>query len=148
MDNVDVSAEDIEPPDSLPDLRRVVATVMRHAKVGSWDIAVVLCSDRFIGQLNETYRAKAGPTDVLSFPAGDETASGDIVISLDSVYRNAQAFDVPPDEELIRVAVHGALHLAGYAHDGVALGDADSLDNPMLQLQEKLVTLMMEEQSL
>ncbi len=146
MENVELSLEDIEPPERIPDLPAAVGRVLRHHGASGWDIAIVLCSDTFIHDLNRTYRDKDEPTDVLTFTANDDPVEGDIVVSLETVARNSAEYSVPLDEELIRVAVHGALHLAGYSHEGVSLGDPAASEHPMLQTQENLVKWIMEEQ--
>ena len=64
---------------------------------GSVELSVVLCGDKYITELNQEWRNKAAPTDVLSFPAtdwddlipGTPLALGDIVISLDTAGRQA-----------------------------------------------------------
>ncbi|MFW6181507.1 MAG: rRNA maturation RNase YbeY [Spirochaetota bacterium] len=79
-------------------------------------LALVVSSDAFISRLNLRYRGVEEPTDVLSFPAGDEGELGDIVISLDAARRQAAAYGRSPEEEFIHLYVHGLLHLLGYNH--------------------------------
>ena len=98
-------------------------------------VAVCLISDAEIARLNQTYRKKAGPTDVLSFPAngagrpearprkailppGDTPAHlGDIAISPAAARRNARGLGRTVNEELRVLILHGVLHLAGYDHE-------------------------------
>ena len=79
------------------------------------------------------------PTDVLSFNAGstyqDEEgvewfSAGDIVISVDTLAKNAVEFEVSQDQELKRLLIHGVLHLSGMDHSD------NSPEQPMLQFQE------------
>jgi len=107
-----------------------------------WDVSVVFCRDAFIRELNKTYRHIDSPTDVLSFEQGDDYYdeddnlrfnAGDIVISLDSLKKNAETFNVPINEELKRLLIHGILHLSGMDHS-----DNDP-QQEMLQLQEKIL---------
>lgn len=66
---------------------------------------------------NRTYRAINKPTDVLSFTSGERGEyAGEIVICPACVQINATAQRVSFKEELVRVSVHGALHLLGYDH--------------------------------
>jgi probable rRNA maturation factor len=79
---------------------------------------------------------------VLSFPEeegrkGDPVA-GDIAISLDALRRNAVQFDVPQNEEMKRLLVHGLLHLAGMNH-------GEGRGGKMLVLQEKLLGMLQSE---
>jgi len=78
-------------------------------------VAVCLVSDSEIARLNRTYRGKAGPTDVLSFPAGGR--GGDIAISPAAARRNARSLGRAVSAELRVLILHGVLHLAGYDHE-------------------------------
>jgi len=99
-------------------------------------VAVCLVTDAEIARLNRAYRGKAGPTDVLSFPANGscaplpaaaESAStgeaasgvhwGDIAISPAAARRNARLLGRNLDQELCVLILHGVLHLAGYDHE-------------------------------
>jgi probable rRNA maturation factor len=84
---------------------------------------------------------------VLSFPASqtvnedgeDRYIPGDIVISLESLKRNAAEFGISEEEELRRLLVHGILHLDGMDHTVNALDEAALAAEPMLCLQEKII---------
>jgi probable rRNA maturation factor len=115
------TAVDVAPrPRGLTRLSRFCASALESAGYSSWSIEVLLCSDERMAALNERYRGRTGPTDVLSFPR-DETApadsvSGDIAISVETLRRNAARFGVSENEEMKRLLVHGLLHLAGMDH--------------------------------
>ncbi|MAE70382.1 MAG: rRNA maturation RNase YbeY [Gemmatimonadetes bacterium] len=85
-------------------------------------IDVVLGSDDLLARLNETYRGKAGSTDVLSFPlmdgvkAPNDLLLGEIYISLQMASEQARDTDTSLEVELARLVIHGALHLFGYDH--------------------------------
>lgn len=79
-------------------------------------------------ELNNQYRHKDKPTDVLSFPLNERPADnelneygilplGDIVICLSVARHQAEESRVPLKEELARLVVHGLLHLFGYDHE-------------------------------
>ncbi|MFW5684408.1 MAG: rRNA maturation RNase YbeY [Spirochaetota bacterium] len=156
MKEVELSSENVEPPQWMPDLAAVAERVYHEIDRQAWEVAVLLCDETRIQELNETYRKASGPTDVLTFShheeeprtsIGSETTpiSGDIAISLPIVEANALAFDVAPTEEFLRVYVHALLHLAGYTHEGVDLTSAQAHDHPMLGLQERLVAALIKE---
>lgn len=81
-------------------------------------------------QLNQTWRDKPGPTNVLAFPPPDLAAAGlpddvpaefgDLVICLPVVIREAAEQGKAPLAHLAHLVVHGTLHLLGYTHDGEA----------------------------
>ena len=155
MKTVDVSSEDVEPPDWLPDLSRVAEFTFQTISISDFDVSVLICTDARMSELNSTYRGIDGPTDVLSFSQneGDHIPStgpgglqGDVVISLDTIRANAVRFGVSVAEETVRVAVHGLLHLAGYEHEGATLSETATAEHPMLHLQEQIVGALTKEQ--
>lgn len=103
----------------------VLATLEAEGRAG--EATVVVTSDEAVAELNERYRDVTGPTDVLSFPAQEETPDfvtapemsaylGDIIIALPYTQRQAASLNRPLAAELRLLAVHGALHLLGYDH--------------------------------
>jgi probable rRNA maturation factor len=153
---IDVSADDVEPPDWTPDVKAAARAVLDALSVTEYEVSILFCSDSRMRDLNSTYRGIAEPTDVLSFSqdegdripsSGPDCLRGDVVVSLESVRRNAAQLDIEPAEEALRVAVHGILHLAGYEHAGVSLADPGAADHPMLSLQERIVHELVKEQN-
>lgn len=90
-------------------------------------LALSLVGDAAIRRLNREHRGKDKATDVLSFPlasphdvASDgapERLLGDIVISLDTAKRQARAYGATLDAELLRLLIHGLLHVLGHDHE-------------------------------
>ncbi|MCB0354871.1 MAG: rRNA maturation RNase YbeY [Bdellovibrionales bacterium] len=96
------------------------------------EVSIVFTTDSDIQALNKNYRAKDKPTDVLSFSllegAPVPTQSlGDVVISLDTAERQAKVLGVPLDDELLRLLIHGLLHLIGYDHENVPKEEANRM---------------------
>ena len=86
-------------------------------KVG--EIGYLFVDDEKILEVNREYLGHDYYTDVITFDYDeDETVSGDIVISLDTVRSNAQLFGKTYEEELYRVINHGILHLCGINDKG------------------------------
>ena len=81
---------------------------------------MVLCDDPFIQQLNAQHRGKDKPTDVLSFAQDDPEYPGDIVISLPTAARQAEAAGWELEHELALLGVHGLLHLLGHDDETAA----------------------------
>lgn len=77
---------------------------------------VVFLSDDGLLEINREYLNHDFYTDIITFPIEetDEYLEADIYISLDRVLENALAFGVTYEEELLRVVLHGGLHLCGY----------------------------------
>ena len=112
-----------------------------------YEVGLRLTDDRQIQILNHQYRSLNQPTDVLAFAATEVDITipqdfeeplylGDIVISLDTAARQAQAQNHSLIIELAWLASHGLLHLLGWDHP-----DAPSL-NRMLDKQSDLVQLV------
>ena len=97
-------------------------TILRHAGQYRGELSVVLINERAMRVLNAQYRGKAWPTDVLSFPQpsprdGAEHLIGDVVISLQTATRQAKERTSTLHGEIVRLLVHGVLHLLGYDHE-------------------------------
>jgi len=102
------------------EVARMVKAAARAEGRDDLEVALRLCGDLAIHELNRGYRKKDKPTDVLAFamregPAGAADASvlGDIVISVDTARRQAKKGLYA---ELLFLASHGLCHLLGYDH--------------------------------
>ena len=83
-------------------------------------ISVAFVGKAAIEKLNRQYLGHTGPTDVISFGMGRDApgmpAIGDIYICPDVARRNAKRLGISEREEIARLVVHGALHVAGHEH--------------------------------
>ena len=86
-------------------------------KVG--DVAYIFCNDEKILEVNREYLQHDYYTDIITFDYTEEnTISGDLFISLDTVRSNSEQLGVNYDQELRRVIIHGILHLCGIDDKG------------------------------
>jgi probable rRNA maturation factor len=138
----------VKPRPWFADCRAFVLRVLEKLRIDSWEVSILFCDDPFIAELNSRYRGIEAPTDVLSFSQADDCGSpapggedrelaGDIIISLESMRRNAAEAEVSDNEELKRLLVHGLLHLMGLDHE--------KEPSDMLGRQEKLLSDFSEE---
>jgi len=101
-------------------VRAIERTLAHAAPHVRGDVTLVLTGDEAVRRLNKRYRGKDRATDVLSFGLGDGRQRGepfgDIVISVDAARRQAREYGATTRQEIVRLAVHGALHLCGYDH--------------------------------
>ena len=100
------------------ELARMVRAAALHEGRDELEVAVRLCGDAAIHELNAAWRGKDRPTDVLAFAqreaaAADAGLLGDIVISVDTARRQARR---GLHAELLHLASHGLCHLLGYDH--------------------------------
>ena len=85
------------------------------------ELSLLFCDDGFMAELNEKYRNKTGPTDVLSFAQefehhGHPEVLGDIVISLETVERFCKGERAAMRAEIKLLFCHGLLHILGHGH--------------------------------
>lgn len=117
-------------------LRSVFSSARRPARGG---VAVVFVAPARMRKLNREWRGKNRPTDVLSFappsvPMHAPHSWGDIVLCPSYIRSEARRRGIPFREELLRVTIHGMLHLFG--HDHATARD----ERRMFGLQERALT--------
>ena len=84
-----------------------------NKKVG--DINYIFVDDETMLDINRRFIGHDYYTDHIGFDySKDDSLSGDIYISLDTVRTNAELYQVEPEEELRRIIIHGLLHLCGF----------------------------------
>ncbi|MFI3170230.1 MAG: rRNA maturation RNase YbeY [Faecalibacterium sp.] len=110
-------------------IRRACNAVLEYEKFeGNAEISVSFVDNAKIAEMNHEYRNKPMPTDVLSFPLGEngvydineETGSkmlGDIVISMERAVEQAELYGHILQREVAYLTVHSMLHLLGYDHE-------------------------------
>jgi probable rRNA maturation factor len=113
-------------------LEEFLRQLRREIGLGPECVAVRLIDDREMARLNQTYRNKKGPTDVLSFAEQEwrkpatlarQTNKargkflGDIAIAPKVAGRNAKSLGRTLPDELKVLILHGVLHLLGYDHE-------------------------------
>lgn len=126
--------EDLQLPEAMGSLEEMENIVRRAVEitgplydVENSEVSVTLTNDEHIHSLNREYRGLDRPTDVLSFAFvdseepeiedGPETeVLGDIIISLERAWAQAQEYGHSMERELSFLTVHGMLHLLGYDH--------------------------------
>ena len=119
-------------------MEAAVRHVLRAEGVEAAEISVALVGDDEIAALNQQYLSHEGPTDVISFHLHDrgEPPLGDVYVGVEQAARQAAGFGASvADEEVLRLAVHGTLHVLGYEHPE---GD-DRAGSPMFARQEALL---------
>ncbi len=118
-------------PGSL--LERAVRNTVSGERRSGGEVSLTLLSDGAIQALNRDYLGKDSITDVISFSLGEDgELLGDIYVGMSQAERQAVDLDVPLDEELARLAIHGVLHVLGHDHPA----GPEREDSPMYALQE------------
>jgi rRNA maturation RNase YbeY len=92
-------------------------------------ISYIFCSDEYLFAMNERYLNASYFTDVITFDYVErEFIFGDIFISVDRVKENAKLYKQKYFREMLRVILHGILHLCGYK---------DKTEREMAQMRKK-----------
>lgn len=108
------------------------------------ELAVRVVGEDESAALNRRYRGRAGPTNVLAFPAhlevpapaGEALPWGDLVICAPVLAREAEEQDKDLDAHWAHIVVHGVLHLGGYDHETQA--DAERMESREREILEAL----------
>jgi probable rRNA maturation factor len=137
-------------------LELFLARVRRELGLTEADLTICFVSDAEIARMNQAFRKKKGPTDVLSFPATERRRPailrtprslriqspesqvpsflGDIAIAPSVARRNAKKLGRTLPSELQILILHGVLHLLGYDHET----DRGQMDRIEARLRRKL----------
>jgi probable rRNA maturation factor len=104
-------------PMSAQSVQRAVRHVLEREDRRATLSVTFLGRDR-MRRLNQQYKGQNSPTDVLAFSLPDPAGSlvGDIYVCHWVASREADSREIPVEEEIIRLVVHGTLHVLGYDH--------------------------------
>lgn len=134
MDKLKVLISNMQKEIKIPTGIRLLIRKCCHAVLqfedmhGNFEVSVSFLDLEQIQQLNKEFRQKDTPTDVLSFPSGEDgkfdtnsetgaTMLGDIAICIPKVYEQAEQFGHSIQREFAYLTVHSMLHLLGYSHE-------------------------------
>lgn len=134
---VSVQAEGVRAPVARARLAAAAVAVLRAERVGRALLSVTLLAPRAMAALNRRHLGHRGATDVISFGFRDPSGAviGDLYVCPAVASANARRFGRPVREELVRLVVHGTLHVLGHDHPT----DAARERSPMWRRQERLV---------
>lgn len=94
---------------------KVVRSVIRSEKFSSASVSVVFIDSRRSRTLNRRYLGHDWVTDVISFPLAPPPAiEGEVYVNLDRALTQAEGLGLSYGNEVLRLVVHGVLHLLGY----------------------------------
>ena len=127
--NISIDIQMACPSEEAPDedsMQRWVGAALRDERETA-ELSVRIVDEQESAALNQQYRGKAGPTNVLSFPFNAVTPEplpilGDLVICAPVVVREAQQQNKTIEAHWAHMTVHGVLHLLGCDH----IGDTDA----------------------
>ena len=120
-----ITSQTATPPAiSLQQLRQRAERLLSLCGRARGELSILLLNDPGMAELNEQYRNKKGPTNVLAFAMQEgggehlpEELLGDVIISLDTAAREAAADGVSLHQRVTILLIHGLLHLLGFDHE-------------------------------
>ena len=120
MAHINFNAVGVKMPDfDAAKVSAWIESVARSFGKSVGDISYIFCDDNKILEVNRTYLKHDYFTDIITFDYSRPLRiSGDMFISLDTVRSNAALFNKDYNEELLRVVIHGVLHLCGVNDKG------------------------------
>ena len=97
-------------------IRTLLGFICKGEKKKIGFINCIFCSDRYLLEINKKHLKHNFLTDVITFDyeSKRDSLEGDIYISVDRVKFNSKDYNVNFHEEIVRVIIHGILHLIGF----------------------------------
>jgi len=131
---------------ALPDAESICQRAARAAwqrtpdRATPSELSIVLADDALVQGLNKQFRHQDKPTNVLSFPLGDDGVApdggrllGDVILAFETSAREAADQGKPLAAHTAHLIVHGVLHVMGFDHDADAEAEAmESLEREIL----------------
>jgi probable rRNA maturation factor len=112
-----------------------------NTKENSLSINVIFVDNSEIRRLNFEYRQKDQETDILSFNFNEQELLGELYISLDYVKDNHKRYETNFETEVLRLIIHGTLHLLGFDHETEFVKNPENIyTEKMFEIQEDLLS--------
>ena len=128
-------------------VKETVEKILKELNLDNVEISITLTDNETIKNINREWRGKDSPTDVLSFPLDIDfplgykyRPLGDVVISLPFAKKQSEEIGLSYREEILRLLIHGILHLLGYDHE-----KSEEEAKKMFSIQEKIFSKLSHE---
>ena len=120
-------------------VKEAATAALKAERVPNAMLSITFVGRATITELNSRYLRHRGPTDVISFGLGrrgkNDPVVGDIYICPEIARSNAKRQGVSAGEEVLRLVVHGTLHVLGYDHPE----NGNRTTSPMWRKQERIL---------
>ena len=128
MVEISYNIKSLEWNKNLPSYKKCISNsvnqifkIIKFSSNNEISISFLLTSNSEIKLLNQRYRNKNKPTNVLSFPMNEKIENknylGDVVISCEKIIDESYEKNIKKYKYLSKMTIHGVLHLLGYKHD-------------------------------
>jgi rRNA maturation RNase YbeY len=105
-------------------LKKTAMAILNALDCPDGELSLLIVDDDKIAPLNQQYRGRSGPTNVLAFSMNEGAFAdimphllGDVVISAETCLKEAQSSGIDFDQHFTELLIHGILHLFGYDHE-------------------------------
>lgn len=138
--NREVAARRVAPALTDEELVAVVEhaarAALRDRGVEEGELSITLLDDAGMAALNERWKGREDPTDVLAFAlhGEGEPLMGDVYVGVERAMVQAEEMGEPAPRELARLAIHGTLHVLGFTHP-----DEGREESEMWRHQERIL---------
>jgi probable rRNA maturation factor len=133
---VHINHLELAAPLDQQEAERALLTTAASEAVESGEISVTFLDAPAMAALNETHLSRQGPTDVIAFSLGSpDEPLGDVYVCPEVAALSAEEYSVPLREELLRLVIHGVLHVLGHDHPDTP----DRGDSEMFRRQEEIL---------
>lgn len=148
METVQIENRQAKQKIDLPKLEKVAQRILSVLECPDVFLSVVLVDDVEIREMNRRYLGRDRVTNVISFPMQEGEGTGlnpfllgDVVISMDTAFRDALEGGVSPESEVYFLLIHGILHLTGFNHENVCEEETQRMEAK----EKELFSLVREE---
>ena len=128
MVEISYNIKSLEWNKNLPSYKKCISNsvnqifkIIKFSSNNEVSISFLLTSNSEIKLLNQQYRNKNKPTNVLSFPMNEKIENknylGDVVIACEKIIDESYEQNIKKYKYLSKMTIHGVLHLLGYKHD-------------------------------
>lgn len=125
---------------AVDDVERAVLLTAEAEGVGAGEISITFLDATAIAALSEAHLGRTGPTDVIAFNLAEPADPlGDVYICPEVAEESAREYRVELREELLRLIVHGVLHVLGHDHPE----GPERVESDMFRRQEEILSLVL-----
>jgi len=111
-------------------VKQLIVHLFKKENTGLERLNYIFCSDEYLLKINKQYLNHDTLTDIITFPLSEKRSPvyGEVYLSVERIKENAKTFNTEYQNEILRVIIHGALHLCGYQ---------DKTKQEKMQMREK-----------
>lgn len=99
----------------LTEIKKLVKLIFKNEGKTFKSINIIFCNDRYLLKINQDFLRHNTFTDIITFNYSEAEIEGELYISFERATENAILLQQEMKNEILRLIIHGCLHLCGYA---------------------------------